>query len=113
MACMRPIVEVVVDGEQQPPPRTVSRNVRTAGSPPALGSAGYGIDTRTNEGAGNGVRRASPRIESTAGPASSDASRARRRATAEMSIAVTVQPRRASEIASAPSPHRRRAPGPG
>src|SRR6266480_289721 len=50
------------------------------------------------------VCRASPQTHSTATPASSAASRARVTATSEMSIAVTVQPLRASQIASAPSP---------
>jgi hypothetical protein len=82
----------------------VSNNICTAGSPAALGSAGYWSDRRSNERAGNGVCRASPQTHWTAAPASSAVSRARHTATSEMSIAVTVQPRRASQIASAPSP---------
>ena len=98
------VVEVVVDGEQQPSGAHRVEQCPHGASPAALGSAGYCIDTRSNEQAGNGVCRASPQTHSTAAPARSAASRARPMATSEMSIAVTVQPLRASQIASAPSP---------
>ena len=53
----------------KPPGRTLSSNARAATSPAALGSAGYCIDTRANEPAGNTVSRASPQTHSTATPA--------------------------------------------
>ena len=98
------VVKIVVDGEQQPtrPQRVQQR--RTASSPAALGNAGYCIDTKSNDPTGNAIWRTSPQIQSISTPASPAASRALLTATSETSIAVTLQPLRASQIASAPSP---------
>src|SRR5262245_39893250 len=50
-----------------PPGRTVSSKLRVAFSPAALGSAGYCIDTRSNERAGSGACSASPAVPSHGG----------------------------------------------
>ena len=50
-------------------------------------------ESRSNDWAGNAVCKASPQIHSTSAPAKSAACCARRTATSETSIAVTVQPR--------------------